>query len=510
MKVFVACPPNTVTGGVEQLHQLCKELNKYPWIDAKIWYVSIDLMDPPPKEYDEYGNEYVVTMEPEIGSTLIFPEVYASLVNHPKFAVFRKVIYWESVDNYLLNTPPEEALKFPNGILHLAQSYYAIDFLHEFVKASDDNIIFVSDYLNESYLTAEPKAERKRQVAYNPAKGYEFTQKVIDAMPETRFVPIKGMSKDQVKDLLCESALYVDFGNHPGKDRIPREACTCGCCVITSTKGSAKFFDDVPINDCYKINIDEEDSVEHCKRIITDALDNYDYHNAYFASYREQIRAERKWFEQGVESLAMRLKQPRFSIIIPAHNAEEHGLRAFNSVKSQRFTDYECIVVCDACEDLTEDAAKAFGFNAVSTNFGNDGLARSKGLDMAQGEWVLFMDDDDWWLHEYVLEQIAAKLEQFDCDVLCFSFIFKGVGYAQPLGNQGYPWPAVWNKCWRRKFIGETRFPNVYSISDAYFHGEMMAKNPTMAIWDMPLYYYNYLRPGSISELAQKGDKNGN
>lgn len=510
MKIYVACPHNHVTGGVELLHQLTAELNKYAWLDAKIWYISDDLMNPQPREYDEYGNEFVVTMEPEIGSTLIFPEFCAALVNHPNYAGYKKIIYWESVDNYLINTPPEQALKFPCGILHLAQSYYAIDFLHEYVNASDNSIIFVSDYLNESYLTADPKTDRIRQVAYNPAKGYEFTQKIMEQMPETRFVPIQNMSKDQVMELLCESALYVDFGQHPGKDRIPREACICGCCVVTSTKGSAKFFEDVPISDFYKIDIDADDSVENCKRIITDVLDNYDFHNAYFAQYRTKIREERKLFEQGVESLAMRLKQPRFSIIIPAHNAEEHGLRAFNSVKSQRFTDYECIVVCDACEDNTEGIAKEYGFTVVSTDFGNDGLARSKGLDLARGEWVLFMDDDDWWLHEFVLEILAAKLDQVNCDVLCFSFIWQHIGYANPLGNQGYPWPAVWNKCWRRDFIGDTRFPNVYSISDSYFHKDMMCKNPQLAIWDMPLYYYNYLRPGSISELAQKGDKNGN
>ena len=511
MKIYVACPSNFVTGGVELLHQLCQELNRYEWIDAKIWYINKDLQEPPqPSVYDEYGNKYVITMNPEKGSTLIFPEIYAALVNHPNYAGFRKVIYWESVDNYLQNTPAEQALRFPNGILHLAQSYYAVDFLKEIVKAADDQIIFISDFLNESYLKAEPKAERKKQIAYNPAKGFEFTQKIIEQMPEVRFVPIKDMSKEQVRDLLCESALYIDFGNHPGKDRIPREACICGCVVITSTRGSAKFFEDVPINDCYKVNIDADGAIEQCKQIITDALNNYDYHNAYFEPYREQIRRESILFGQGVSKLIMTLSKPRFSIIIPAHNAEEHGLQAFHSIKSQTYTDYECIVVCDACEDLTADVARAFGFNAVSVDFGNDGLARSKGLDMASGEWVLFMDDDDWWLHEFVLEQIAEKLEQVDCDVLLFSFIWQHVGYANPLGNRGFPWPAVWNKCWRRDFVGGTRFPNVYSISDSYFHREMMAKNPRMAIWDMPLYYYNYLRPGSISEIARKGENNGN
>ena len=511
MKIYVACPNNYVTGGVELLHQLCQELDRYEWIDAKIWYVNENLKEPPqPKEYDEYGNDYVITVNPEKGSTLIFPEIYAALVNHPNFAGFRKVIYWESVDNYLSSTPSEQMLRFPNGILHLAQSHYAVDFLRKYVEAPDENIIYVTDFLNSSYMNARPKKERKRQIAFNPAKGYEFTQKLMAAMPEERFMPIKDMTKEQVKDLLSESAMYIDFGNHPGKDRIPREACICGCCVVTSTNGSAKFFEDVPISDCYKIDVNSDGAVEDCKRIITDVLDNYDFHNAYFEPYREQIRRESILFGQGVSKLVMRLNKPKFSIIIPAHNAEEHGLKAFHSIKSQRYKDYECIVVCDACEDMTAELAMSFGFNAVRTDFGNDGLARSKGLDMARGEWVLFMDDDDWWLHEFVLEQIAEKLEQVECDVLLFSFIFKEIGYAHPLGNRGLPWPAVWNKCWRREFIGNTRFPNVYSISDSYFHKEMMGKDPRMAIWDMPFYYYNYLRPGSISELSRKGENNGN
>lgn len=514
MKILVACPRNHVTGGVELLHQLCHELNKYPWIESLIWYPYIpmdgDDLTPQPKEYSEYGNKWVMTKNPEEGATLIFPEIWANWTNYKEFEQYKKLIYWESVDNYLLNTHAEDALRFPSGIIHLAQSYYAEDFLKTVCKVPEENIIFVSDYLNESYLNADPNEERIKQVAYNPAKGNEFTQKLITTMFDVDFVPIKDMSKEEVRDLLCESAVYIDFGNHPGKDRIPREAAICGCCVITSKYGSAKYSQDVPIPECYKIDLDDEDALLNCERIIRDVLNHLDEHSAKFAPYREQIRADREMFEQGVEKLANRLNAPKFSVIIPAHNAEEHGLRAFQSIKSQTFSDFECIVVCDACSDKTEELAKSFGFRTVSTDFWNDGLARSKGIDLARGEWVMFMDDDDWWLHEYVLEMLADRLKGLECDVLCFSFIWKHVGYAEPLGNRGWPWPAVWNKVWRRDFIGDTRFPNIYSISDSFFHREMMGKNPRLAVWDMPFYYYNYLRIGSISEQTWKGEQNGN
>lgn len=195
----------------------------------------------------------------------------------------------------------------------------------------------------------------------------------------------------------------------------------------------------------------------------------------------------------------------KFSIIIPAYNAEDRIRKALESIKQQTFTDYELIVVCDSCTDNTQKVAEEYGAVTKAVNFNQDGFTRNAGIDMAQGEWVLFMDDDDWWLHEYVLEQLNEKLIQHpDIDVLCFSFIFKHWKYATPKGNSGQHWIAVWNKCWRRSFIGNTRFSRRYSKSDVDFNNEMMSKSPVMLDWDMPMYYYNYLRSGSISELTRR------
>ena len=195
---------------------------------------------------------------------------------------------------------------------------------------------------------------------------------------------------------------------------------------------------------------------------------------------------------------------PKFSVIIPAYNAEDRITHALNSVAEQTFKDYELIVICDSCIDKTEAIAKEYGAITASVDYHNDGLTRSKGLDIAQGEWVLFLDDDDWWLHEYVLQQLADKIGKENEQILVFSFIWKGVKYASPLSNFGDVYVAVWNKCWNREFIGDTRFPNIYSESDWHFHLAMMAKNPKIVYWDMPMYYYNYMRPGSISYLNSR------
>ena len=205
---------------------------------------------------------------------------------------------------------------------------------------------------------------------------------------------------------------------------------------------------------------------------------------------------------------------PKFSIIIPAHNSAEYIHKALYSIKCQTFKDYEVIVVCDACTDGTATVVHNYGFTPHVVNYHADGLARNYGLEHACGDYILFMDDDDWWLHEYVLDQLNAVIDRYpDVDILCFSFIFKGVGYAMPKGllyqsdfsirnDRTWYWIAVWSKCWKRSGIGNTRFSsNTDGSADVKFHYEMMEKKLKILEWDMPMYYYNYMRKGSISEL---------
>ena len=193
----------------------------------------------------------------------------------------------------------------------------------------------------------------------------------------------------------------------------------------------------------------------------------------------------------------------KFSVIIPAHNSAAYIERGLQSIASQHFTDYELIVVCDRCSDNTEEVAKRYGAKTVCVDYGLDGMARNKGLDMAQGEWVLFMDDDDWFLHEYVFDQLAETVGKHGEDMLFFSFIWKGVGYTRHTADKSYI--AVWSKCWRRAYIGDTRFPPVPYWSDVEFCREMSKKKGVAAFWDMPMYYYNYLREGSISWMKDQG-----
>lgn len=188
-----------------------------------------------------------------------------------------------------------------------------------------------------------------------------------------------------------------------------------------------------------------------------------------------------------------------FSIIIPAHNAADRIEKTIMSVWEQSFKDWELIVVCDRCEDGTDKVAEEYGVDKViHVDFGNDGLTRNAGLAAASGDWVLFMDDDDWFLHEFALREIYSNLDD-NIDVLLFGFIFRHVGVAHPLREGDHIWPAVWNKCYRREYIKDLKFRNIKYESDLDWTQRLFKMGPNFRTLDEPLYYYNYLRPGSLS-----------
>ena len=200
-----------------------------------------------------------------------------------------------------------------------------------------------------------------------------------------------------------------------------------------------------------------------------------------------------------------------FSIIIPAHNSAAFIDKALSSIYNQDYNRnlFETIVVCDECNDNTLAVAQEYTDKTIVTDFGRDGLARQAGIEKAEGDWLLFMDDDDWWLHEYVL----ATLHDMTCepfDLLLFGFIWKGVGNMSPIrttpdGRTAY-WPNVWSKMYRRKWIQQEdiRFGPERMISDLYFSKSIMRHGPVIYQLHEPLYYYNYMRVGSQTEVHNR------
>ena len=95
---------------------------------------------------------------------------------------------------------------------------------------------------------------------------------------------------------------------------------------------------------------------------------------------------------------------PKFSIVIPVYNVEDYIERCLESIKKQTFKDYEVIVVDDGCTDKSIEIAKQYDVKIIKTEHVSVSEARNVGVKHTKGEYLIFLDSDDYWDKELLNE----------------------------------------------------------------------------------------------------------
>lgn len=109
---------------------------------------------------------------------------------------------------------------------------------------------------------------------------------------------------------------------------------------------------------------------------------------------------------------------PVFSIIIPTYNRADKVCRALKSVVNQSFTDFEILVMDDGSTDNTSEMVESFSDLRIKyewgKNFGGPAVPRNRGLRLAQGKYIAFLDSDDWWMPKKLEESLKFLEQGFD------------------------------------------------------------------------------------------------
>ena len=129
---------------------------------------------------------------------------------------------------------------------------------------------------------------------------------------------------------------------------------------------------------------------------------------------------------------------PTFSIIVPVYNVDlKYFSVCVNSVLDQTFTDFELILVDDGSQKYCAEACDAYAqhdkrIKVIHQKNNGVSAARNTGIDNASGEWIMFVDADDW-LEKNACEILRGKLNNSDSDILIFSAFKEYADQQKPM-----------------------------------------------------------------------------
>ncbi len=188
---------------------------------------------------------------------------------------------------------------------------------------------------------------------------------------------------------------------------------------------------------------------------------------------------------------------PELSIIVPVFNAEKYLSECIDSILSQSFKDFELILIDDGSKDSSLEICKAYEqkdsrVKVIHQENGGPGKARNNGLENAKGEWIGFVDSDDW-IEKETYETALNIAKEKNADLVQWELVMeypdnsvpnkcKAEGFFTAEQSGKYYRSVVYASIFKRTIIEENkiRFPTDSSLSeDALFNYQyyLKAKN---------------------------------
>ncbi len=219
---------------------------------------------------------------------------------------------------------------------------------------------------------------------------------------------------------------------------------------------------------------------------------------------------------------------PCISFILPIYNMERCLPRVLRSLQAQTLTDFETILINDGSKDgsaalCAQAAAEDARFRFIDQPNGGVAAARNAGLDAARGEYIFFLDPDDWVepdaarvLYEAAhaadadCVQFGLYLDSYDendqllhtqTSGCALSGVYRGEPFKEHFAEMASSYLVI-NKLFRRAFLEQhqLRFPCHQLGEDGLFCVAFYRQDPgCLVVLEQPLYHYTAARRGSLS-----------
>lgn len=210
----------------------------------------------------------------------------------------------------------------------------------------------------------------------------------------------------------------------------------------------------------------------------------------------------------------------KISVIVPIYNVESYLSLCLDSLASQTISDIEVILVNDGSKDSSGDIAQEYAkkmphiFKYVAKENGGLSDARNFGMQYVEGEYVAFVDSDDW-VSPYMFEKLYKKAKDFNSDIVeCqFDYVYGDLHkkaeiprYNTLEGYMIYAYPNAWNKIYRAEWLRglNVKFPMGLWHEDIEFFFKIIPFVNIVPVSIRESLYYYRQRSGSIMNTPDR------
>lgn len=214
----------------------------------------------------------------------------------------------------------------------------------------------------------------------------------------------------------------------------------------------------------------------------------------------------------------------KISVIVPIYNAEKYLKRCIDSILIQTFSDFELILVDDGSSDNSGAICKEFQkiderIIYLFQNNSGVSIARNNGMKKAQGEWLAFVDSDDW-IEKDTFEIALKVAEAENVDMVQYGLVFsndvsdyriehiKSGKLRIPSEQNIYGWMrGPYTRIIRKKICDEYNifFPERIELAeDFYFTFKCFYYTSNVYSLDIPLYHYYYNEKSAVHTMNEK------
>lgn len=191
----------------------------------------------------------------------------------------------------------------------------------------------------------------------------------------------------------------------------------------------------------------------------------------------------------------------KLSIIIPYYNTFELTCNLIESLKVQLQYGVEIIVIDDGCNEYGLDIYDEDGvITILHKENGGVSSARNKGIELARGEYIAFVDSDDMVMTNYV-DELVSLIDRCNEDIIIFNWLDINKSEVNRYPQNCAVWKAIYKKSILPRF-DET----LKAREDYYFQLELKKHDYSMLYYDKVLYVYNSGREGSLSWKDKRGE----